>query len=92
MPRARRAAERVARGCLQRGDPCGTLLACERGLTVDVLNERLTRVAMEAEAELGLRLAVARRYETLRDRLAARLGLEPERATRTLYRTLLAQA
>lgn len=67
------------------------LAACERGLAVDPLNERLARLAMEAEAELGLRTAITERYEALRRRLSERLGLEPERETRALYRALLAQ-
>lgn len=46
---------------------------------------------MEAEAELGLRTAITERYEDLRCRLQERLGLEPARETRALYRTLLAQ-
>jgi hypothetical protein len=53
------------------------------------VNERLTRLAMAAESALGLRGAVVRRYQALRDRLRDDLGLEPERATRALFRRLL---
>jgi hypothetical protein len=34
---------------------------------------------------------VAARYEAFREQLDERLGLEPERATRMLYRQLLSQ-
>jgi DNA-binding SARP family transcriptional activator len=47
---------------------------------------------MEAEREMGLRLAVTARYENLRSLLAERLGLEPARETRILYRRLLGQS
>jgi DNA-binding SARP family transcriptional activator len=46
---------------------------------------------MEAETALGLREAVAARYERLRALLDERLGLEPAQETRLLYRRLLAQ-
>jgi DNA-binding SARP family transcriptional activator len=40
---------------------------------------------------LGLREGIAERYETLRRLLDERLGLEPDRETRALYRQLLSQ-
>jgi DNA-binding SARP family transcriptional activator len=46
---------------------------------------------MRAEAALGLREAVIARYEALRGELDTKLGLEPERETRLLYRRLLSQ-
>jgi DNA-binding SARP family transcriptional activator len=46
---------------------------------------------MQAEAKLGLRETIGRRYERLRDLLNEQLGLEPESATRSLYRDLLGQ-
>jgi DNA-binding SARP family transcriptional activator len=49
------------------------------------------RIAMEAETALGLREAVAERYERLRTLLDERLGLEPAQETRLLHRRLLAQ-
>jgi Bacterial transcriptional activator domain len=49
------------------------------------------RLALEAEAALGLRQAVLERYEALRRLLDERLGLEPQRETRTLGRQLLGQ-
>jgi DNA-binding SARP family transcriptional activator len=85
-------AQRVGRSRLEARDHAGALDASERALQVDPLNEQLWRLAMEAESALGLRTAVARRYETLRELLAEELGLEPERETRSLYRRLLAQA
>ncbi|HEX6490479.1 MAG TPA: BTAD domain-containing putative transcriptional regulator [Gaiellaceae bacterium] len=84
--------ERASRLYLDRLEPARALLAAERGLSLDELNERLTRLAMQAEQDMGLRLAVAARYETLRSLLAERLGLEPARETRLLYHRLLAQS
>jgi DNA-binding SARP family transcriptional activator len=83
--------EQVARHRLQRGDPRAALDAAERGLQVDMLNESLWGLAMEAEHALGLREAVAGRYERLRTLLDERLGLEPAQQTRHLHRRLLGQ-
>jgi two-component SAPR family response regulator len=85
-------AGKVGRVRLRSADYPGTLDACERGLASDRLNECLTRLAMEAEAALGLRTALEARYETLQRRLGERFGLEPERETRLLRRALLSQA
>jgi DNA-binding SARP family transcriptional activator len=82
----------VARNRLEAGEARAALDAAERGLEVDGLNESLWRLAMEAENALGLREAVAERYERLRVLLDERLGLEPDRESRTLYRHLLSQA
>jgi DNA-binding SARP family transcriptional activator len=46
---------------------------------------------MEAESALGIREAIAERYERLRALLDERLGLEPNQETRHLHRRLLAQ-
>jgi DNA-binding SARP family transcriptional activator len=83
--------EQVARGRLAAGEPRAALDAAERGLAIDMLNEGLWRLALEAESALGLRQAVAERYEQLRVLLDDRLGLEPARETRLLHRRLLAQ-
>jgi two-component SAPR family response regulator len=58
--------EQVARHRLKAGEARAALDAAERGLEVDGLNESLWRLAMEAESALGLRQAVAERYERLR--------------------------
>ena len=84
-------AEQVGRARLQADDPAAGLAAAERGLALEPFDETLWRLAMEAEAQLGLRQALTRRYETLRGLLLERLGVEPERETRILYRRLLAQ-
>lgn len=84
--------EHVARGRLEAGEARASLDAAERGLEVDPLNESLWRLAMEAENALGLRQAVAERYERLRALLDERLGLEPTQETRRLHLRLLAQA
>ncbi len=83
--------DQVARHRLEGGEPRAALDAAERGLEVDALNESLWRLAMEAESALGLREAVAERYERLRTLLDARLGLEPAQETRRLHLRLLAQ-
>jgi DNA-binding SARP family transcriptional activator len=83
--------ERVGRNRLGRGEPRRALELAERALVLDGLNEGLWRLAFEAESALGLREAVDDRYERLRGLLGERLGLEPDRETRSLYRSLLAQ-
>jgi DNA-binding SARP family transcriptional activator len=82
---------RVARIRLAAGAAREALEASERGLAVDVLNESLWRLAMDAENELGLRDSVAKRYDDLHILLNERLGLEPDRETRALYLKLLGQ-
>jgi DNA-binding SARP family transcriptional activator len=83
--------ERVGRHRLATGDARGALEAAERALAVDGLNEASWRLALEAESHLGLRDAVVQRYGHLRGLLDERLGLEPQRETRMLYRRLLSQ-
>jgi DNA-binding SARP family transcriptional activator len=84
--------EEIGRARLHAGDGGGALDAAERGIALDLLNEGLWRLALEAEAELGLREAIVERYETLSRLLDERLGLEPARETRVLHRQLLSQA
>lgn len=84
--------ERLARLRLDVGEATSALDAAERGIALDLLNEGLWRLALEAEGVLGLREAVAERYETLCQLLDERLGLKPTRETRALYRELLGQA
>lgn len=84
--------ERLAHVRLADGDPAGALAAAERGISFDELNENLWRLALEGESILGLRDAVVNRYETLSLLLGERLGLEPDRETRTLYLELLGQS
>jgi DNA-binding SARP family transcriptional activator len=83
--------ERAGRVRLAAGNASGALANAERGLTEEPYNERLARLAMQAEAALGLRSAVINRYEGLRQLLADQLGLQPHRQTRSLYRQLLGQ-
>jgi DNA-binding SARP family transcriptional activator len=72
-------------------DPTGALAAAEQAIELDPYNEAAHRVAMHAESILGLRQAIADRYETLCQELDTRFGLEPEHETRLLYRRLLSQ-
>ena len=55
-----------------------------RALAIGMYNEGLWRLAMQAEGRLGNRDAISHRYQQLRELLQDQLGLEPERATRTL--------
>lgn len=83
--------DRAGRACLALADPAGALGNAEAGLAVEPYNEHLARLAMEAEAALGLRSAVIDRYQQLRHTLQQQLGLEPHSETKRLYRRLLAQ-
>jgi len=76
---------------LDAGNPTGALAAAEQALSMDAFHEGAHRLAMQAEAVLGLREAVAERFEQLSQELDSRFGLEPERETRVLYRQLLSQ-
>jgi DNA-binding SARP family transcriptional activator len=83
--------EELGRVRLGNGNPTGALGAAEQALQFDLCNEAAHRLAMQAEAALGLRQAIVDRYEQLSRELDTRLGLEPERETRLLYRRLLSQ-
>jgi DNA-binding SARP family transcriptional activator len=83
--------ERSGRALLASGDAAGALSRAEEGLGSEPYNERLARLAMQAEAALGLRAAVMRRYERLGQILDEQLGLQPHVETRRLYRHLLGQ-
>jgi DNA-binding SARP family transcriptional activator len=72
-------------------DPAAALACAEEAIALDPYAESAQRLAMRAEAALGLREAVIERYEGLSHELDAKLGLEPERETRLLYRRLLSQ-
>ncbi len=73
------------------GDTAGALALAERAIGYDPDDESAQRLAMRAEAALGLKEAVMERYEQLSKRLDERFGLEPERPTRLLYKHLLSQ-
>jgi DNA-binding SARP family transcriptional activator len=83
--------ERASRARLAMGDATGALANAEGGLAREPYNEKLARLAMQAEAALGLRGAIISRYENLRGLLEEQLGLQPHRETRGLYRHLLSQ-
>jgi DNA-binding SARP family transcriptional activator len=83
--------ERTGRALVASGDAAGALSRAEEGLASEPYNERLARLAMQAEAALGLRAAVMRRYERLGEVLEEQLGLQPHVETRRLYRQLLGQ-
>ncbi len=83
--------ERTAQGHLASSNASQALACAEDGLAHEPYNEKLARLAMQAEATLGLRSAVINRYDNLRQLLDQQLGLQPHRETRTLYRQLLSQ-
>jgi DNA-binding SARP family transcriptional activator len=83
--------ERAGRLRLSAGQATDALDAAERGIALDLLNEGLWRLALEAEGSLGLREAISERYKALCELLDERLGLEPDRETRLLHRRLLSQ-
>lgn len=75
--------EQVGRRRLEAGEARAALDTAERGLGVDALNESLWRLAIEAKGALGIREAVAERYERLRGLLDERLGLDRPRRRST---------
>jgi DNA-binding SARP family transcriptional activator len=83
--------KRVSDAHLRAGGAQESLQVAERGLAVDVLDEDLWRLALEAEGALGLREAIEDRYGRLREILRDRLALEPSKETRALYLRLLGQ-
>jgi DNA-binding SARP family transcriptional activator len=83
--------QRVGRLCLDRGDATDALEASQQAHALDPSNEHPVQLAMEAEAALGRREAVLKRYEELRRDLDDRFGLEPSRDTKLLFRQLLSQ-
>jgi two-component SAPR family response regulator len=83
--------ERLGRLRLDSGEATGALDAADRGIALDLLNQGLWRLALEAEGALGLREGIAERYETLRQLLDERLGLELQHETRVLFHHLLSQ-
>jgi two-component SAPR family response regulator len=84
--------KRAGRARLESGDARGSLQVAERGLAIDVLDEDMWRLALEAEGALGLREAIEERYGRLRELLRERLALEPTKETRGLYLRLLGQS
>jgi DNA-binding SARP family transcriptional activator len=74
-----------------RNDPTAALASAEEAIALDPYAEGAQRLAMRAEAALGLREAIVERYEDFRRELDTKLGLAPERETRLLYRHLLSQ-
>jgi DNA-binding SARP family transcriptional activator len=83
--------EEAARMRLVAGKAAEALATAKPGLAVEPFNERLTCLAMQAEAALGLRSSVINRYEQLTKALDEQLGLQPAVETRRLYRQLLSQ-
>lgn len=83
--------ERCGRLSLEAGGASRALELAEEAAALDASNERPVQLAMEAEAALGRREGVAKRYECLCRDLDARFGLEPSRETKNLHRRLLSQ-
>jgi DNA-binding SARP family transcriptional activator len=83
--------ERVGRLRLDSGDAVSALEMADEAASLDGSNEHIVQLAIQAEAALGRRDAVAARYERLCRDLDERFGLEPSRETKSLYRRLLSQ-
>jgi DNA-binding SARP family transcriptional activator len=81
----------LAQSYLSDGEATLAISLAEHGLELDHIDEKLWRIALQAEAQLGLRHALTRRYRELEQTLDAQLGLRPDQQTRQLYRTLLSQ-
>ena len=82
---ARRGYTRLARAAEMRGDFAAALMALDRALTFDPLQEDLQRESMRLHYVAGDRVGAIRRYESLRDLLDTELGVPPMRETRELY-------
>lgn len=83
--------QRVGAARLAAGDARAALDAAERAIAIDELHEPCWRLALDAEAALGLRDAIVARYDTLTRLLDDRLGVQPAPETVARYRRLLAQ-
>ena len=64
----------------------------ERAIAFDQLHEAGWRIALQAEHALGLRESITKRYDDFAHALDERLGLQPTRETRAMYRQLLGRA
>ncbi|TIT85260.1 MAG: adenylate cyclase, partial [Mesorhizobium sp.] len=62
--------------------------AARRLHLLDPLNEAASRAIMQAEAEAGQTVQALRRYQGLRDRLRAELGVKPAPETIRLYEAI----
>ena len=83
--------ERAGRLRLGFGNASGALELAEAAAVLDPSNEAPVQLAMEAEAALGRREAIAERYERLVRELDDRFGLRPSQQVKLLYRQLLGQ-
>jgi DNA-binding SARP family transcriptional activator len=83
---------RVGQLRLESGDAPGSLELAEQAAGLDGSNERPVQLAMEADAALGRRDAVADRYRRVSAELDERFGLKPSGETTLLYRRLLSQS
>jgi DNA-binding SARP family transcriptional activator len=71
------------------GDWQGVITISQKVLAVDDLQEPIYRALMDAHARLGERAEALRVYDTLHDRLAYELGVDPLPETETLRATIL---
>jgi DNA-binding SARP family transcriptional activator/TolB-like protein len=70
------------------GRHAGALVFARQALTLDPMCEAAHRQVMSSLAALGQRTSALRHYETVRQRLAEELGVEPEVETTSIYRLL----
>jgi DNA-binding SARP family transcriptional activator len=83
------ALDRLARGLAERGEPVRAIVYAERLLRDDPLREQSYRLLMRMHDERGDRARALRVYHACAAALGRALGVEPSRATRELYESLL---
>ncbi len=86
------AADRLLAGLLADGDTAEAVTAAERLLALEPERESAHRTLMRLYAEQDQRGLAARQYETCREVLKTKLGVEPAPATRRLYQEIVGAA
>jgi tetratricopeptide (TPR) repeat protein len=81
----------AAERAIGRGGAAQALPLLERMMALEPADERLFRLALRADAALGNRVGMLRRYQVFGDWLEAEIGARPSAETRRLVRELEAQ-
>lgn len=79
----------IAQTAREAGRPGDALSYLERLLSVDPLDEQVTRSLMDLRAASGDRNGALQEYNALSQRLRTELGVEPERETTELFQRVL---
>jgi LuxR family maltose regulon positive regulatory protein len=85
------ALEELARLYLDSNQLDRCLTTCHLALLQDRYNELIYQLEMRADAALGDRSSIVRRYQALKEALEAGLGISPSQETEELYRDLTAR-